>query len=109
MAQPEKILVITTVSSEEIAIELSQELLENNHAACINILPKVRSIYRWKGEICDDRESFLVIKTRADHFKDVKSLIAKIGGYECPEILAFKVDKGGKQFLEWIDAVLDTE
>lgn len=107
MTHSDKLVMITTVSSEEIAIELAQELLENYQAVCVNILPKVRSIYRWKGEICDDRESFLIIKTRADRFDDVTRLIATVGGYECPEILALNIDKGGKQFLEWIDSVLD--
>lgn len=109
MPHTDKLVIITTVNSEDIAIELAQELLENYHAACVNIFPKVRSIYRWKGDICDDRESFLIIKTRADQFDAVTKLITTIGGYECPEILAFNVDKGGKQFLEWIDAALDAE
>jgi periplasmic divalent cation tolerance protein len=107
MAKDEKLIVITSVSSEDIAIQMAQELLETYNAACINILPKVHSIYRWKGRITDDFESILIIKTRSDRFADVKKVIEATSGYELPEILAIPVKKGSKEFLEWIDINLE--
>jgi periplasmic divalent cation tolerance protein len=103
MGDNQKIVVISSVTSEDIAIHIAEELLEQYAAACINILPKVHSIYRWQGQVCDDFESVLVIKTRKDKFSQVKAIISELSGYECPEILAFKVDDGAKQFLQWVD------
>lgn len=107
MAEHKKIIVVTSVSSEDVAISIAQELLENYHAACINIIPRVRSIYRWKGQITDDRESVLIIKSRQDHFTQVRATIEALSGYECPEVLSFIVDSGSAQFLEWVDLNLD--
>lgn len=103
MGDKQKIVVISSVTSEDVAIEIAEELLEQYAAACINILPKVHSIYRWQGEVCDDFESVLVIKSRKDKFEQVKSIISELSGYECPEILSFEVDDGAKQFLQWVD------
>jgi periplasmic divalent cation tolerance protein len=86
---------------------MAQELLETYNAACINIIQKVHSIYRWKGRITDDFESVLIIKTRSDRFEDVKKVIEATSGYELPEILAIPVKKGSREFIEWIDANLE--
>ena len=107
MSDPKKIIVVTSVTSEDVAIQLAQELLENYVAACVNIIPKVHSIYRWKGEICDDHESICVIKTREDKFAEVKGIIEAVSGYDIPEVLAFEIKDGAEQFLSWVDANLD--
>lgn len=107
MEDKQKLFVVTSLSSEDVAIQLAQELLENQFAACVNIIPHVRSIYRWKGNIVDDREAITVIKTRSDQFDSVSEIIHNISGYEVPEILAFKVAKGSKAFLNWIDSCID--
>lgn len=107
MGDKQKIVVISSVTSEDVAIEIAEELLDQYAAACINILPKAHSIYRWQGEICDDFESILVIKSRKDKFEKVKTIIKELGGYECPEILSFEVDDGAKQFLQWVDLNLE--
>lgn len=106
MSDPKKLLVITSVTSEDVAIQLAQELLENYVAACINIVPKVRSIYRWKGNITDDHESICIIKTREDKFDEVKKIIELVSGYDIPEVLAFEIKDGAEQFLTWVDANL---
>lgn len=103
MKETNKIAIMTTVSSEDVALQIAQELLGNKLAVCINILPKVHSIYIWKGEIVDDHESMLVIKSRSDKFDEIEQVIKAISCYEVPEVLAFKIDNGANEFSEWID------
>jgi periplasmic divalent cation tolerance protein len=98
---------LTSVGSEDMALEIAQELVESRAAACVNMIPGLRSIFRWKGKVCDDRESLLFIKTRRDNFEKVKETIIGIIDYECPEILALPVVEGAEKFLRWIDSCLD--
>jgi periplasmic divalent cation tolerance protein len=93
---------VTTVGTEEQANLLAEELVERRNSCCVNILPVHRSVYRWKGEICDDSEYMLVIKTLEESFDDVEATILELHGYELPEILAFNIAKGEAAFLSWI-------
>jgi len=72
------ILVLTTVGSEDQGIQIAESLVERGHAACVNIIKKIRSIYRWKGEIWDDEEFLLVIKTRESLFPQVRETIQSL-------------------------------
>ena len=96
------IVVITTVGTEEQANLLAEELVERRNSCCVNILPVHRSVYRWKGQICDDSEYMLVIKTLEEHFDKVEATILELHSYELPEILAFNIAKGEAAFLSWI-------
>lgn len=107
MEADEKIIVLTSVGSEDMALNIAQELVESRSAACVNMIPRLRSVYRWKGKVCDDRESLLIIKTRRDHFDQVMKTIIKIIDYECPEIIALPVVTGSEKFLSWIDNCLE--
>lgn len=99
--------VLTTVGTEEQANTIASELVARRQAACVNILPGVRSVYRWKGKICRDTEFLLVIKTEADEFEAVAATIRELHSYELPEILAFNVAKGDARFLAWIAGAVD--
>lgn len=101
------IVVVTTVGDENEANVLARELVCRRHAACVNIIPGVRSIYRWQGKICRDGEYMLVAKTMADEFEAVSSTIKEIHSYELPEILAFRIDRGDSNFLGWVEHCLD--
>jgi periplasmic divalent cation tolerance protein len=108
--QPMKnIVVITTVGTEDQANLLARELVARRQAACVNILPGVRSVYRWQGKICQDGEWLLVIKTATQEFESVSATIRELHDYELPEILAFNVAHGDPRFLEWIGSSLDKE
>ncbi len=96
------IVVITTVGTEEQANLLAEELVERRNSCCVNILPVHRSVYRWKGQICDDSEYMLLIKTLDEHFEKVEATILELHSYELPEILAFNIAKGEAAFLSWI-------
>lgn len=103
------IVVVTTVGTEEQAYLIARELVSRRQAACVNVLPGVRSIYRWKGKICKDGELLLIIKTQEAEFEGVSETIRELHSYELPEILAFNVSKGEKNFLEWIAGSVDKD
>ena len=101
------LVVVTTVGTEEEANQLAGELVGRRHSSCVNIVPVYRSIYRWQGKVCDDREFLLVIKTLEREYEAVEATIGELHSYELPEILAFRVSRGEARFLEWIAESLD--
>ncbi len=101
------ILVVTTVGTEEEANRIAEELVARRHCCCVNIIPVHRSVYRWKGKICDDSEFFLIIKTMEHEYELVEAAIQELHSYELPEILAFNIARGEQKFLAWIASCLD--
>lgn len=101
------IVVITSVGTEEQANLIAREMVARRHAACVNIVPGVRSVYRWQGKICQDGELLLVIKTTSEEFPAVAETIQELHSYELPEVLAFQVTKGEQRFLDWIAGSVD--
>lgn len=99
------VLILTTVGSEDQGIQIAESVVERGLAACVNIVKHVRSIYRWKGEIWDDEEYLLVIKTRESLFPQVRDTIRSIHSYELPEVLCLPVAKLDERVQGWI---LDT-
>lgn len=103
------IVVVTTVGTEEQAYQIARELVARRQAACVNVLPGMRSVYRWKGKICKDGELLLVIKTLAEEFEGVSATIRELHSYELPEVLSFPVAQGEANFLEWIRSSVDKQ
>ena len=101
------IVVVTTVGDEEEALTIGREMVARRHAACVNVMPGVRSVYRWKGKICRDGEYMLLIKTLADEYEAVAATIRELHSYELPEILSFPIAQGDERFLSWIRESLD--
>jgi periplasmic divalent cation tolerance protein len=95
-------LVMTSVGTEQQAVEISEELIARRLATCINIVPCLRSIYRWKGKVCEDTEYLLLIKTPEKLFDDVSSAIREFHSYELPEILALPVTAAEDNFHRWV-------
>ena len=96
------ILVLTTVGSEEQGIHIAEALVERGHAACVNMIKRIRSIYRWKGEIWDDEEFLLLIKTREGLFEKVRETIRELHSYELPEVLCVPVSSADEKVQAWI-------
>ena len=88
----------------ERAISLARALVDEGLAACVNVVPGVRSIYRWEGKIEESDEVLCLIKTRPEIFERVRLRIAELHPYEVPEILAFTVDEGSPTYLDWVRA-----
>ena len=96
-------VVVTSVGTEEQALDVAHALVRAKRAACVNIIPGIHSIYRWKGRVCDDGEMLLLIKTRASNFESVRETIHKVNTYELPEVLAYRVDWASPGFAQWIE------
>lgn len=99
----DKIVVLSTCDSEKQAALLARHLVEQRLAACVNILPHVRSIYRWNEKVEDSGEWMLVIKSRRDLFVALRAAIEKIHSYEVPEMIALPVLDGSEAYLRWLD------
>ena len=95
-------VVITSVGTEQQAVEISEELIARRLATCVNIIPCLRSIYRWKGKICEDTEYLLFIKTPKRLFERVSEAIREFHSYELPEILALPVHAAEANFHRWV-------
>jgi periplasmic divalent cation tolerance protein len=99
----DKIVVLTTCDSEKHAAQLARHLVELRVAACVNILPKARSIYRWKENVEDASEWFLLIKSRRSLFAALRAEIEKLHTYAVPEVIALPVVDGSDTYLGWLD------
>jgi periplasmic divalent cation tolerance protein len=95
-------VVMTSVGTEQQAVEISEELVARRLATCINIVPCLRSIYRWKGKVCEDSEYLLIIKTRRALFGAVSDAIRELHSYELPEVLEFPVAMAEPNFHAWV-------
>jgi periplasmic divalent cation tolerance protein len=99
----ERLLVLTTVARAEDAERIAEALVEKRLAACVNVLPGVRSIYRWKGALERDEERLLVVKTRAERFEALREAILALHPYEVPEVVAVPIEAGSSAYLRWLD------
>lgn len=96
------LLVFTMLPNADAAVALAKRVVEERLAACANILPAVRSIYRWQGKLQDENEVLVLMKTRQEHFERLKARILELHPYEVPEVLAVPVEQGYAAYLEWI-------
>ena len=96
------ILVLTMLPNADSAVELARTLVAEKLAACANILPAARSIYRWQGKVEDANEVLVLIKTRHEHFDRVRARVLELHPYEVPEVLSIPVEQGYYPYLEWL-------
>ena len=99
----DKRIVFSTAGSEQEAHKIAHILVKRRLAACVNILPQVQSIYRWKGEIESAQEWLLLIKTRADKFPAVRDAIGELHSYEVPECIVLEIEDGSLPYLQWLE------
>jgi periplasmic divalent cation tolerance protein len=100
----DKIVVLSTSESAEEAGKLARALVEQRLAACVNIVPGIRSVYHWKGRVEDAGEFLLLIKSRRDLFDRLREAIQQEHSYEVPEIIALPIVTGSDDYLEWLAA-----
>lgn len=98
------IVVLVTSPDADQAAELARALVEEGLAACGNIVPGLRSIYRWEGKLCDDAEALLLLKTEARLFEPLRARVLALHPYTTPEVIALPVTAGSAPYLEWIAA-----
>jgi len=96
------VIVLTTVPSPDVGAQLARALVEAGLAACVNVLPPMTSIYRWKGVVHEDLESQLVIKTVAPRVEAIRTLLHEQHPYDLPEFLVLQVEDGDPVYLAWL-------
>ena len=96
------IVVFMTANSTTEAEKIAGELVKDGLAACVNIINKVRSIYRWQGEICRDTEALCVIKTVKGNFEALKDKIKSMHSYTVPEVIGLPIEIGSEKYLKWL-------
>jgi periplasmic divalent cation tolerance protein len=97
-----KKLVLTTAGSREEAQRIARALVERRLAACVNIVPQIESIYRWKEKIEAADECLLLIKTTSSAFERVRDAIKELHSYELPECICLEIEDGSAEYLKWI-------
>lgn len=98
----DKLLIITTAPDDEISERIATALVEPGLAACVNILPGIRSIYQWGGKLESGREQLLLIKAEANAYMAIEKQIEALHPYELPEIIALSIDRGLPAYLDWV-------
>jgi periplasmic divalent cation tolerance protein len=104
MKGTDRIVVLITAGSDEEAHNIAELLVKEKKAACVNIVPGVDSLFRWKGKIDSARESLLLVKTKVSLFPEVVTLVKEVHSYEVPEIIALPIIGGSEEYLEWLDS-----
>jgi periplasmic divalent cation tolerance protein len=96
------VLVLSAVGTREEAERIAQALVNERLAACVNVVPGVVSVYRWKGTVHRDDELLLVIKTQAEAVEAVRARLVALHSYELPEVVVLAVAGGHPPYLDWI-------
>lgn len=99
--------IYVTTSGLSESRKIARKIVEEKLAACVNIVPSIESIYLWKGEIEEDSESLMFIKTRTDLVEKVIKRIEKIHSYDTPCILEISLKRGSENYFNWIDGEID--
>jgi len=97
-----EILILSTTDSMELAKKIASALVEAKEAACVNIVPGIRSIYRWEGKVCDEGEFLLLIKSAAEKFESIRSRIRMLHTYQVPEVIALPIIAGDPAYISWL-------
>ncbi len=97
-------VVLTTAKSLEDARQIAQKVLSEQLVACAQLLP-ISSLYTWKGEVVEESEVLLLLKTRQELYSELEKAIVSVHSYETPEILLLPTSQGLPAYLDWIDEV----
>ncbi|NTY00625.1 divalent-cation tolerance protein CutA [Deinococcus sp. JMULE3] len=95
-------LVVMVTLPPERALDLARILVAEHLAGCVNIVPGLQSVYRWQGEVAEDPESLLLIKTSGEQYPDLEARIKAVHPYEVPEIIALQYDRALPEFQAWL-------
>jgi periplasmic divalent cation tolerance protein len=103
MKKTDRIIILITAGSEEEAHRIAESLVKGKKAACVNIVPRVDSLFWWEGKLNSARESLLLVKTKASLFPEVVELVKRTHSYEVPEIIALPIVAGSEDYVKWLD------
>ena len=102
MSTPRPQWVYITTAHEDEARTIAKAVVSERLAACANILPTAESIYRWEGNIREDQETLLILKTSSDHNLALTQRICELHSYDCPAVVALDIQDGNPDYLDWI-------
>ncbi|MCX7946273.1 MAG: divalent-cation tolerance protein CutA [Hydrogenophilus sp.] len=106
LSSPRVVVVLITAPDQLVAAEIARTLVAEGLAACCNIVPQIRSLYRWQGELCDEPETLLLIKTTPALLPTLTDRARAIHPYTLPEIIALPVLGGSEEYLSWVEQTL---
>ena len=98
----EILLVMTTISDIDTGKSLARQIVSEELAACCNIVTAITSVYSWQGELSEDQECLLVLKTASNRFDQLSEFIKAKHPYETPEIIALPITSGSQEYLSWV-------
>lgn len=101
------IVINCTVPSKKLAKDITRVLMKHKLAACVSMIDNVRSVFSWEGEVCEEKEVLMLIKTRRTNYGKVKLVIEDMHSYSVPEIIALPVVDCSEDYLKWL--VTETE
>ena len=99
-------VIVLITSPEKEAPGIADVLLTRRKAACVNIVPRVNSLFWWQDKLDSAQESLLIVKTTAPMLNDIVALVKEIHSYDVPEIIALPIVGGNRDYLEWINRVI---
>jgi periplasmic divalent cation tolerance protein len=103
----DKRIVLTTAGSEDEARKIARHLVENRLAACVNLIPRMESVYRWQGKVESATELLLLIKTTVERFPAVRDAIRQLHSYEVPECIVLPIEDGSAPYLHWLGEAVE--
>jgi periplasmic divalent cation tolerance protein len=104
-----EILVLSTTDTLDLAQKIASVLVREHEAACVNIIPGIRSVYYWEGKECNDQEFLLLIKSTEERFEDIRARIRQLHTYQLPEIIALPITAGDPPYLAWLRQAVTKE
>ncbi|MCX7945076.1 MAG: divalent-cation tolerance protein CutA [Deltaproteobacteria bacterium] len=96
------IVVFVTTPSHSVAADIAKTIVSERLAACVNIIPNIRSIFFWDNKVQDEQETLMIIKTSKDLFEPLKKRVIMTHPYSVPEIISIEIQDGHKEYLQWI-------
>ncbi|MEW6348377.1 MAG: divalent-cation tolerance protein CutA [Thermodesulfobacteriota bacterium] len=97
------LVCFVTIDNPDTALEMARSLVQQGLVACVNIVPQVKSVYRWKGELCEEAEHLMIMKTRQSLFSRLSLAVKSMHPYEVPEVVAIDIAQGLPDYLSWIE------
>lgn len=97
-------LIYVTAGSRNEALAIARELVNSRLAACANILAGTTSVYHWEGEVCEEDEVLMILKTRDDLVDRLVEKVKNLHSYDCPCVVSLPISSGNAAFLDWIDS-----
>ncbi|TQV70897.1 divalent-cation tolerance protein CutA [Aliikangiella marina] len=100
-------LCLTTVDNKSVAKEIALSLVQQKLVACVNVCSNLTSFYQWEGEIVEDREFLLLMKTSSLKIDELSAKLAEVHPYEVPEFIVLPIESGSQEYLDWISRSLE--